>query len=206
MTSGERRQWAPRLRSIPLERVLPLCGGSPDRHDRHKWHTSTGTLSVTGVKFMNWTVGRGGGGAIDLVMQLHRLDFKGAVDWLASHFGTDLPPASDLAAGRASPRPQLRLPRPAQNQLARVRGYLLTQRRLPSPWVDGLIASGTPTPMPAPMPSFCCATRRTFPSAPNCAAPLHDLGAAWLPARKKTSVASPSQPDCGSRSRRPARR
>ena len=143
MTSGERRQWAPRLRSIPLERVLPLCGGSPDRHDRHKWHTSTGTLSVTGVKFMNWTVGRGGGGAIDLVMQLHRLDFKGAVDWLASHFGTDLPPASDLAAGRASPRPQLRLPRPAQNQLARVRGYLLTQRRLPSPWVDGLIASGT---------------------------------------------------------------
>ena len=143
MTFGERRQLAPRLRSIPLERVLPWCGGAPDRHDCHKWHTPAGTLSVTGVKFMNWTVGRGGGGAIDLVMQLHRLDFKGAVDWLANHFGTNPPPAAELAAGRASPLPQPRLPRPAQNQLARVRDYLLTQRRLPSPLVDGLIAAGT---------------------------------------------------------------
>jgi len=146
MNFEQRRALAPRLRAIPLEHVLPLCGGGPDRHDCHKWHTPLGTLSVTGAKFMNWTVGRGGGGAIDLVMQLHRLDFKDAVDWLASHFGTGpppQPPAPGLTTGRGSPLTALRLPQRVPNQLARVRDYLLTQRRLPSALVDGLIASGT---------------------------------------------------------------
>jgi hypothetical protein len=89
---GQRRELAQRLRAVPLERVLPLCGGQPDRHDRHKWHTPAGTLSVTGAKFMNWTLGAGGGGAIDLVMQLQHLDFKGALDWLAGHFPGIPPP------------------------------------------------------------------------------------------------------------------
>ena len=142
MTFGQRRELAPRLRAIPLERVLPLCGGRLDRGDRRKWHTPAGTFSVSGAKFMNWTAGVGGGGAIDLVMQLHHLDFKGAVDWLASHF----PEVLSLSALRAEPlRPasKPRLPSPAPRQLARVRDYLIVQRRLPARLVQPLLDSGT---------------------------------------------------------------
>lgn len=139
MTFGQYRELAPRLRAIPLERVLPLCGARPDRHDRHKWHTPAGVLSVTGAKFMNWTLGAGGGGAIDLVIHLYHLDFKAAVDWLAGYFPGVLPPQ----ASEPSPASELRLPRPAPGQLARVRDYLIAQRRLPSVLLAPLIDSGT---------------------------------------------------------------
>jgi Protein of unknown function (DUF3991)/Toprim-like len=142
VTFGQRRERAIRLRSLPLEKVLPLCGGQPDRGDRRKWHTPAGTLSVSGAKFMNWTLGAGGGGAIDLVIHLRHLDFKDAVDWLAGHF----PEVSPLSALRAEPLPpasELRLPSPAPRQLARVRDYLILQRRLPSRLVERLIDSGT---------------------------------------------------------------
>lgn len=139
MTFGQRRELAQRLRAIPLERVLPLCGARPDRDDRHKWHTPAGVLSITGPKFMNWTLGAGGGGAIDLVIHLYHLDFKSAVDWLAGHFPSLLPP-QPLAALPAS---ELRLPLAAPAQLTRVRDYLIAQRRLPSNSVASLIESGT---------------------------------------------------------------
>jgi hypothetical protein len=146
MTFGQRRELATRLRALPLERVLPLCGGRPDHDDRHKWHTPAGTLSVTGAKFMNWSAGVGGGGAIDLVIHLRRLDFKSAVDWLAGHFSQVLPPEAVtpcLPAGRPPPASELRLPLPAPCQLARVRDYLIAQRRLPSSLMGSLIDSGT---------------------------------------------------------------
>jgi hypothetical protein len=130
---------AQRLRAIPLERVLPLCGGQPDRDDRHKWHTPVGTLSVTGAKFMNWTLGSGGGGAIDLVIHLRRLDFQSALDWLAGHFA-GVAPAQPMPP---SPVSQLRLPTPAPSQLTRVIDYLILPRRLPSGLIASLLDSGS---------------------------------------------------------------
>jgi hypothetical protein len=143
---GQRRELAARLRTLPLEQVLPLCDAQPDRHDRRKWHTPAGTLSVSGSKFMNWTSGTGGGGAIDLVILLRRLNFKDAVDWLADHFSEGRPPepvAPCLPTGRRTSASELRLPRPTPSQLPRVRDYLITQRRLPANLVDWLIASGS---------------------------------------------------------------
>jgi hypothetical protein len=129
-----------------LERVLPLCGGRPDCHDRRKWHTPAGTLSVTGAKFMNWTLGAGGGGAVDLVMQIQHLDFKGALDWLAGHFAGVLPPepvSPCLPTGKPPCASALRLPPPAPGQLARVQDYLIAQRRLPPRLLAPLSDSGT---------------------------------------------------------------
>jgi hypothetical protein len=140
MTLDQRRHLAWRLRALPLERVLPLCGGQPHPEDRRKWRTPLGTLSITGAKFMNWSLGVGGGGAIDLVIHLHRLDFKGALDWLASHFPQALPPPPAPAPPPASP---LRLPPPAPSQLARVCDYLIAHRGLPARWVGSLIDSGS---------------------------------------------------------------
>src|SRR6266481_2071891 len=106
MTFWQRKTQAQHLRAIPLEMVLPLGGAQPDRYDRHQWHTTAGVLSVTGPKFMNWNLGVGGGGAIDLVMHLHHLDFKAAIDWLAHHFPGTIPPPPIIS----TPQSALRLP------------------------------------------------------------------------------------------------
>jgi Toprim-like/Protein of unknown function (DUF3991) len=132
------RQRAQRLREVPLTAVLRLSGAERDRFDPHKWHTSEGALSVTGAKFINWHLGRGGGGAIDLVMHLHGLGFGQALEWLEGHFASvAVRPVS------APPRPPLRLPAPAADHLAQVRGYLIEQRRLPAALLDALLDAGT---------------------------------------------------------------
>ena len=136
MTFAQRRQAAQLLRALPLERVLPLCGACRDDADPHKWHTSRGALSVTGPKFINWSRNQGGGGAIDLVMHLHHLDFKAAVDWLVQHFPHVLPEPARISA---SSGPTLRLPAADPSKLARVRDYLVGQRALAPPLLEPLI-------------------------------------------------------------------
>ena len=162
MTFGQRQALAQRVRAIPLERVLPLCGAQPDRADRRKWRTPAGGLSVTGAKFMNWNLGVGGGGAIDLVIHLQHLDFKGAVDWLADHFPAARPPEPreigptarvaqpPTAISRGEPvtpslptQSALQLPPPAPGHLGRVRDYLVEQRRLAPALLKPLLAAGT---------------------------------------------------------------
>lgn len=138
MTFWQRRQQAERLRSIPLEKVLPLCEARPDRYDKHKWHTPEGVLSLSGPKFMNWNRGVGGGGAIDLVIHLKHLNFKTAVDWLTQHF----PNVASEPAVTPTPHPAWRIPPPDPNKLERVKQYLVHQRRIDPGLLDTLIQSG----------------------------------------------------------------
>jgi hypothetical protein len=136
MTPIQKR--AERVRAIPLESVLRLAGAQPDPHDRHKWHTSQGVLSVTGPKFINWTRGLGGGGAIDLAIHLNQRGFREALEWLERNFaGTISPPGSS-----SWPRRPLQLPAPDPQQLGRLKGYLAIQRRLPPALTDPLIGAG----------------------------------------------------------------
>ncbi len=137
MTFQQRRELARRLRTIPLEEVLTGCGARPDRYDRHKWHTAVGVLSVTGAKFMNWTLDMGGGGAIDLVIHLHHLDFKRAVDWLIDHFPGVIPPTPAMAP----PQSRLRLPNPVPGRLDQVKHYLARQRAIPTDLLESLLRS-----------------------------------------------------------------
>jgi hypothetical protein len=138
MTFWQRKTQAQHLRAVPLETVLPLCGAQPDRYDRHKWHTSAGVLSITGAKFMNWNLGVGGGGAIDLVMHLHHLDFNAAVDWLVHHFSDAIPPPSVISA----PQSVLQLPLPVPSHLERVKHYLVHERAIALSLLDPLLQSG----------------------------------------------------------------
>jgi hypothetical protein len=135
------RQRANRLRNVPLESVLRLRGARPDRHDKQKWHTSRGILSVNGTKFINWNRGTGGGGAIDLVIHLEGdCSFREALDWLHSHFPQHLP----LEEKQPCPlRPALSLPPLDPAHLRHVRSYLVTQRALTPAIIDPLIGSGT---------------------------------------------------------------
>ena len=139
MTFHERRAQAERLRAIPLAAVLPLCGAEPDRHDPAKWHTPVGVVSVAGAKFMNWNRGCGGGGAIDLVIHLHDLGFKDAVDWLGQHFGGQLPSSLPVP----TPPARLSLPPREPAMLWRVQRYLVAQRGIAAGLVDSLIRSGS---------------------------------------------------------------
>jgi hypothetical protein len=120
-----------------LESVLVASGGKRDPHDKAKWHTAKGPISITGMKFMNWNQGRGGGGAIDLAMHLNGLDFKAAVDWLRRCFSIPdyLPPPP-------APR-SLILPLPDRRTLHTVRHYLVHVRGLTAALIDALVDAGT---------------------------------------------------------------
>lgn len=81
-----------RLRAVPLERAVQLLDLEL-RRDRHfapvkdagteRWHVSVGggvyELLVTGTKWFDARVSKGGGGAVDLTMHLLGLDFVAAV-------------------------------------------------------------------------------------------------------------------------------
>jgi hypothetical protein len=127
-----------RLRAIPLTDILRASDGKPDPRDPAKWHTARGTFSVNGAKFFDWNQATGGGGAIDLAMHLNGLDFKQALDWLASRFTPGDPPAAVL---RSPPALRLVLPGAVADALPAIIRYLSDQRRLPlarlQPLVDG---------------------------------------------------------------------
>ena len=142
MTFQEIGRRADRLRAIPLEAVLETSGARRDRADKAKWHTQEGTLSVNGVKFMNWHRQTGGGGAIDLIIHLNHCDFKAAVRWLDCHFPGP-GPSKPAPLYRPSSPSRLVLPYKDASQLARVKHYLLHHRRIPIGLIQPLIESGT---------------------------------------------------------------
>jgi hypothetical protein len=132
-----------------LEAILLFRGAVRDGRDRRKWQTEQGPLSVTGPKFMNWHTGRGGGGAIDLVMHLAGVDFRTALLWLEERLVT-APLAGDEPAmpdsGREASLPEsragLRLPVPDDRLLGRVRQYLAGRRYLAVSLIESLVESG----------------------------------------------------------------
>lgn len=160
MNWEELRRLAAVLREVPLESVLRTHGAKRDRHDRAKWHTEVGSVSVTGSKFTSWHHSVGGGGAIDLAMHLGEMDYRTALAWLHQHFGasnmTVAATATDSSASQlkqqahvisevrsavVAPRP-LRLPVRNDRVLSRVREYLTVRRHLPKQLVEQLIGSG----------------------------------------------------------------
>ena len=136
MTSGEIRDRLHPLRAIPLESVLLETGAKRDGQDKAKWHTAQGVISITGMKFMNWNQGRGGGGAIDLAMHLNGLDFKAAIDWLRRHF--PVPHYSQPQPASHS----LTLPLPDSSKLRTVKQYLVHQRGITPSLINFLVESG----------------------------------------------------------------
>ena len=133
---------------MPLEAVLLVRGAARDRHDRSKWHTEQGPLSMTGTKFINWSCHRGGGGAIDLVMHLAEVDYGKAVTWLEQHFALGpvaappppLPPATHLLLPEGTARCGCRCPDDPQR--SRVLRYLTERRHLASALLEPLLESG----------------------------------------------------------------
>jgi hypothetical protein len=138
MTFQEIRDRANRVRGVPLQEVLLQTGAKRDRYDKAKWHSEKGTISCTGMKFMNWNQTVGGGGAIDLAMHLNNLDFKAAVEWLWNRF-----PHLDLREPvRPSRGTDLMLPRQDPGKLPAVKRYLIRERAIPASLIQTLIDYG----------------------------------------------------------------
>lgn len=136
MTPDEIGDRLHQLRAIPLESVLAATGGKRDHQDKAKWHTAKGAISITGMKFMNWNQGRGGGGAIDLAMHLNGLDFKAAVDWLRRCF-----PLRDYSP----PLPSVHaftLPPSDPSKLRTMKQYLVDHRGITPSLIESLLESG----------------------------------------------------------------
>ncbi|MCH8839823.1 MAG: glycosyltransferase, partial [Planctomycetes bacterium] len=119
------RRQADAVRSIPLEVVLARWGAERDRRDKSQWRTERGPVSVTGTQFFNWHLEEGGGGAIDLVMHLGKMDDRAAVHWLWQHFGSG---SATVASTASSPLNTCLRPSSCGDAKAKRRGQL----RLPA--------------------------------------------------------------------------
>jgi hypothetical protein len=118
--------------------VLVALEAKRDPHDRAKWHTARGVLSVNGPKFINWNLDWGGGGAIDLVMHVRQVGFGQALQWLEQRFGS-----GTSFAPTATPQTRsLALPSPVPDTWPRVERYLVGERKLPATLLQPLVQSG----------------------------------------------------------------
>ncbi len=133
------RKKADEVRNIDLGVLLQYFGSTKDLQDKAKWYTSQGVISVNGPKFMNWTRGTGGGGAIDLVIHLQGVGFKDAVLWLHNHFSFSFVQSSSI---KSHPVKQiLKLPQKDDRKLKQVTQYLIKRRYLPKKLIKNLIQS-----------------------------------------------------------------
>jgi len=127
------------LRCISLETVLRVLGATYN-HASRKWHTIEGTISITAQKFMNWSTGMGGGGAIDLTMQVLGLDFKAAVLWLSQNISLKGSMIADTS--EALPQKQLSLPQRDDGKKERIISYLHHKRNIPLSLIQRAIMQG----------------------------------------------------------------
>ena len=149
MTRDDFRWRAAAVRDVPLVAVLLARGAVRDRHDRGKWHSEQGPLTITGAKFMNWSQDRGGGGAIDLVMHLAHVNCATAVAWLEQHFapgplaigGSTAAPSGPASSPAPGHRP-LRLPVRSDPLRGRVLQYLTQRRHLAFALLEPLLETG----------------------------------------------------------------
>jgi hypothetical protein len=134
------RKKAALVRDIELCQVLKQMGSVSDKKDPAKWHTGQGLLSVNGQKFFNWTKNRGGGGAIDLIIHLHQVDFIQAVAWLDEHFAS--PERHTLNEEKTLTHTPLVLPKSHPEGLPQIIRYLTSNRCLPQALILSLIDTG----------------------------------------------------------------
>jgi len=139
-TYAQIKNMANRVRDIPLSDVMGVIGGVKDRYDKHKWHTPKGTISITGQKFMNWSLHKGGGGAIDLIIHLEQPNFKSAVIRLADYFpdGSAPLPSHTRAPNNIIFQP----PKKNNHNLPAVIHYLHHKRKIPIILLQQLVETG----------------------------------------------------------------
>ena len=169
MSIEDLKNTADYVRGIALEEILKQTGSIKQRYDKSKWQTCQGVISISvssnGQKFMNWTAGIGGGGAIDLVIHLNECNFKTAVFWLLDNIASlsfnfnigktsksgargSMEPMEPMEPEPFAPQPQptvkaiLALPERDVNRMPQVYNYLRYVRGIPGKIINLIIDSG----------------------------------------------------------------
>jgi hypothetical protein len=137
------KELADQVREFDLEVVAMSLGLDQDQHDHHKWKNAEHIISISGSKFMDWTADKGGGGAIDLVMHVQRMEFKEAVQWLSGQtLGSYSPSHRQQAQIVDNESRSLEMPVPNEQRWVAVREYLVETRKLPAVMIDRLHERG----------------------------------------------------------------
>lgn len=135
------------LREIPIIDVLERLGAVQDKQDKDKWHTQAGTVNTSkgDQRFNSFdTDNLKGRGAIDLVVKVMQVDFKGATAWLAGEFGHGEAVATYAVAAqrtaeqiiKQTPVPEPKIPEPDNKRWDMVKEWLMTARKLPEKLID----------------------------------------------------------------------
>lgn len=124
------------LRNIDLFTVASSLGLEFDPNDKKQLIGDGHRISINGDKFNDFNSGKGGGGAIDLVMHVKDLDFQQACNFLGYIDYTSV-----AAVARLHDKKPSELPVRAYDT-SRARDYLITQRGLNPDLVDSAIKSG----------------------------------------------------------------
>ena len=133
--SRPRRTWparARRVRPAALEPLARRLGYRIDPRNRRRWRREGSVLAIKGSRFFDHLQGRGGGGAIDLVLHVRGGSFRDAVRFLERGG----PALSALPPPQPSPIPVLRLPPARPEHWPLVRGWLTRTRRLAPPLLE----------------------------------------------------------------------
>ena len=152
---AELREVANRVRALDLGQVLStiygaeLERGSKTTHRTEMWETPDARkIGVTDGKWIDNSTGKGGRGAIDLVMHLEGVEYKSAVKILAEAFGSEAA-AKDVAARTVeraakgvenivSDESVAVVPKTDPGTWDRARRYLVEVRKIPFALVDKL--------------------------------------------------------------------
>jgi hypothetical protein len=150
----KRKEAAARLRDLPLETVAQAlgCYKSPKvlQKDKDLWESPVGKLSIRDTKFFNQEEGKGGGGAIDLVMHINDCSYAHALAWLRDTYDPAAAVEAAVEAARIkaqtevqkAPVAPFRTPQHDDRHWPRVRDYLTSVRALAGDLVDRLRADG----------------------------------------------------------------
>ena len=123
-------------RNAPLDRVAIALGYRRDPADRARFKREGSVISINGERYFDHLGGKGGGGAIDLVIHATRCRFPDALRFLGG-----LAERGKVAAMPAGPR-RLRLPGPSPRAWPRVRNALVRQRGLNPDMLEACLGRG----------------------------------------------------------------
>lgn len=137
------------LRELPLAVVLEKFGATISPNDKNNYDTEAGRISVNGSKFFNHDTNKGGGGAIDLIMNIHNCDYKTAVSTLSNEFGSDAVTAAVASNPRAAAAAIIAatpikssLPDDVSSRWADVRTWLNSSRKIAFSIIDSFRKNG----------------------------------------------------------------
>ena len=121
------RRRAARVRELALEPLAERLAYRRDPRNRQRWKRPGSVLA--GTRFFDHACGRGGGGAIDLVLHAAECSFGAAVEFLERHAGLPAAAPDGASAGPLQPA-RLRLPPPHERCWPTVRDFLRAARGL----------------------------------------------------------------------------